>query len=181
MASFIPYILMEGIYAGVIGTISAATMGTYSTIKSIYNHRNPDVINVLHELDIERRLKLIESVLTTKDVSRKPNTTRLKLNDMEKTIIFDIVESKNGVYDDPIELCLNYVYETIQEIHNNLNAINKKVAYHNTKWFNTWRTLNIKPQLDILKTNSNLLESRFNDLIKISEFLATRTDVSGQS
>ena len=172
MALVIPYILMEGVYAGIIGTISAATMGTYSVAKSICKHQNPDINKVINELDLIRRLKLIESVLNIKEMNRRPELAPMKLNELEKTTIFEIVKAENDICDDPIELCLHYLYEIIHEMHNNLLAISKKVAYHKTKWFYTWRTLNIKDQLNTLKISSDKLEARFNDLIKISKFLA---------
>ena len=174
--AIIPYTLLaQGLYSGLITMISTVTMGTCSTIKSIYTHKNPDITKVIRKLDIERRLNLIESVLNAKEIHSEPQLAKMKLNDLEKTQVFEIVRGENDKFDDPIELCLTYLHEIIQEIHNNLTAINKKVLYHGTKWFSTWRTLNIKGQLEMLQINSDLLESRFNDLIKISQFLSNKT------
>ncbi len=40
----IPYTLLtQGIYSGLIGTISTVTMGTCKLVTSIYKHKNPNV------------------------------------------------------------------------------------------------------------------------------------------
>lgn len=175
MAYFIPYgLLAQGIYTGLIGTISAITMGTCGVVKTIYTHQNPDVTRIIKELDIERRLRLIQSVLNIIDTESKNKIAKVKLNDLEKTQIFELVGSVTNLNDDPIELCLIYIHESIQNIHGDLIDINKKVAYHNSKWFNSWRTLNVKLLLEKLSLDSKLLDSRFDDLTKISLFLANK-------
>ena len=174
MAFIIPSILAQGIYTGIIGTISSVTMGTGKLVKSIYTNQNPDISKIIKELDIERRLHLIQAVLNIIDKESKNKLAGVKLNNLEKTQIFEIVNSEADLENDPIELCLVYLHEIIQEIHNDLTAINKKVAYHNTKWFYTWRTLNIESLLENLKINSKLLDKRFNDLTKISIFLKNK-------
>jgi len=171
--AILPYtILAQGIYTGIIGTISAVTMGTCNIVKSIYTHKNPDVIKLLQELDIEQRLKLIQSVLNTIDDQSKRDTAKMKLNDLEKTQIFELIDLEPNLNGDPIELCIIALHEKIQDIHNDLFNINSKVAYHNTKWFSSWRTLNVKALLDNLKLNSKLLDARFKDLMSISKFLS---------
>lgn len=172
--AIIPYTLLaQGIYSGLISAVSSVTVGTCHIVRSIYTHQNPDVTKVIKELDIERRLKLIQSVLNAVDQPKQNSYVKMKLNNLEKTQIFEIVGETN-LGSDPIKLCLFYLHDIIQEIHNNLFDINKKVAYHNTKWLSTWRTLNIGGLLDNLRLNSKLLDSRFNDLTKISMFLANK-------
>lgn len=170
----IPTILAQGIYTGVIGTISTITIGTCRLVTSIYTHQNPDITRVIRELDVDRRLLLIQSVLNKIDHDSIHEYTKIKLNDLEKTQVFEIIHAKADLQNDPIELCLLYLHEIIQEIHNNLDEINRKVAYHNTKWFNAWRTLDIGHTLENLKINSKLLDARFDDLTKISIFLANK-------
>lgn len=158
MAFLIPYtILTQGLYTGILGTISTITIGTCKIISSIYTHKNPNVTKFIQELDIERRLKLIEAVLNTKHINRKHD--------------HDSVTKINYQIDDPVELCLIHVQQIIDVIYANLTDIDKKVAHHNTKWFNTWRSLNIKSKLEQLKINSDILDKRFSDLMEISKFL----------
>lgn len=172
-AILIPYTLIaQGLYSGVVGAISTVTLGACSIVTSIYNHKNPDVDKIIIDLDIERKLRVIQSVLNAKEKEKikKPDLVKMKLNNLEKSQIFEIINEKEND-NDPIELCLHYIHETIQKIHENLTAINKKVAYHNTKWFSSWRTLNVKTLLKELETNTKLLDSRFKDLMKISKWL----------
>lgn len=161
-------LLAQGIYAGLIGTISTITMNTCRLVKSMYTHKNPDVNRIIAKLDLERRLKLIGAILNKinhRSIERE--TAGIKLNDLEKTQIFEIIGDDDSE-EDPIELCIIYLHEIIQDIHNDLDRMNKKVEYHHTKWFSNWRTLNIKPMKDSLKLNSKLLNSRLDDLTRIS-------------
>jgi hypothetical protein len=178
MAMFlIPYtipILAQGIYAGIIGTISTVTMSTVGIAKSIYTHENPNVNRTIRELDIENRLSLIQAVLNEIESQSAKELETTRINDLEKTQIFEIIGGNIDLRKDPIELCIFSIHETIQNIHNTLIAIEKKVAYHNTKWFSSWRTLNIHDLLDDLRMYSNLLTNRFNDLLTISRFLESR-------
>lgn len=162
----IPTLLAQGIYTGIMETISYVTVGTCSTVKTIYTHRNPNVTNILKELDIERRLKLVQSVINTMNFQ--------SVNKIDKSQISQLIKNTDDINCDPIRLCLLYLCEIIQEIHNNLLEINKKVLYHQTKWFNSWRTLNVTNLLTNLRINSNLLNERFNDLTKIKIFLKNK-------
>lgn len=170
MAFMIPYtILVDGVYAGLIGTISAITIGSCSIIKSLYVYQNPDVTKIIKELDIDRRLKLIRAVMN--NIQRHPQKQNPKMSELEKSQICELIGSTIDLSNDPIEICLISLKETIKDINNDLSIINQKIAYHNTKWFNSWRKLNIQRYLENLKTNSHLLDLRFNDLTKICSFL----------
>ena len=175
--AIIPYSLItQGVYSTVVRAISTITFGTCNLVKSIYVHKNPNITKLIKQLDIERRLKLINAILNTSSMNNVKNDEyiKLKLNDLEKTQIFEIVGSKVDLENDPIQLCLFYLYDIVQEINNNLLDINNKITYHNTKWFNTWRTLNINSLIENLKINSQILDSRFDDLTRVSLFLSKK-------
>jgi anti-anti-sigma regulatory factor len=172
MAFTIPYtIITQGICAGLISTIGTMTFGSYRLIKSVCTHKNPDINKLIGDLDIERRLKLIKSVVDAQKYGQcvlKNNSLEYSNSHCNNVLESTIIQSA----DNPIELCLSYLQETITNIHMNLFDINNKVIYHKTKWFNSWRTLNIKRELEALRLNSNLLESRFNDFIEISKLMS---------
>src|SRR5437879_6104608 len=64
MFSYLPYgLIAQGIYSGMIGATGTVAIGTCNIIRSLYKHQNPDVNKFIVALDIERRLKLIHSVL----------------------------------------------------------------------------------------------------------------------
>jgi hypothetical protein len=169
-------LLAQGIYTGLIGTISAFTIKTCNLVNTLYARKNSNVTKIVRELDIERRIRLIQSILNKIDQESKYYTrvTNDGFNDLEKTQIFNMIGSIPNLNEDPIEICLIYLKETIQEIHNDLSNIDNKIMKHNTKWFKNWRTLNIQENLDNLKLNSKLLESRFDDLTKVSIFMSNK-------
>ncbi|BCS82906.1 hypothetical protein QLL95_gp1217 [Cotonvirus japonicus] len=169
----VPYTLLaQGIYAGLIGAISTITMSACGAIKSIYNYKNEDVNLHIRRLDIERQLVIIQSILlkVTKTKNTK-NTVNLKLDDLEKTHIFELIDTKPDLNNDPIKLCLMYLHESINDIHRDLSNISNKIDAHNNKWFNYWRTLNIKNFVENLESDTKILGERFDYLIKISAFL----------
>jgi len=191
MAFAIPYALLaQGIYTGIITTISTITTGTCYIVTSIYTHKNPNVSAYIKELDIERRLKLIEAVLHTIKQT-KPNETFIpsapplvepavvlnqqikKLSIDNQTVEYFLFDDYQKKPEDPIQLCLRYLSDIIYEIHKNLSTIHEKVSNHNDKWFSAWRSLHIKKDLESLKINSLILNMRFGDLIEISKFLTT--------
>ena len=206
MAFLLPSILVQGIYTGIIGTISSVTMSTCALAKTVYTHENPNVNRIIKSIDIERRLRLVTAVIRVINEDTKETVT-----DLEKTLIIDLVKTstpsvahpgsmacchlpsctqapsslalvlakqipETPLAEDPIELCLSYLHETIRDIRADLLAINRKVAYHNTKWFSSWRTLDVSSYLSNLKTNAQLLNQRFDDLTKISAFLKQRRE-----
>ena len=191
MAYFLPLLVAHGIYTGIITGIGGITMGACSSIKKIYTHQNPNVTKIMKRLDLERRLVLIQSVLNVIDEHSVDKIAEKKLDELEKTQIFEMVGASNKAWDptchfvdkvdmeininkDPIELCLIFLHQTIQDIHNDLSDVNKKVSRHNTKWFSSWRTLDIKNMLDRLDYHSAQLDGRFDDLTRISLFLKNR-------
>jgi len=184
MATLAAAVLAQGIYAGVISTISTVTMGTCSMVKSIYTHKNPKVSKILEELDLIRRMETIQTTINKiedpkykKIVKVKVNdqqelkSSQIVLDDLEKTQIFELIDLEPDLKTDPIEICLHYLHEIIQKIQTELITINKKVAYHNTKWFSSWRQLNIKPMVTRLTLYSDQLRDRFDDFLKINDFL----------
>jgi len=165
MAFAIPYALLaQGIYTGIITTISTITTGTCYIVTSIYTHKNPNVSAYIKELDIERRLKLIEAVLHTIKQTKPAETAETaapsappliepavvlnqqikKLSIDNQTVEYFLFDDYQKKPDDPIQLCLRYLSDIISEIHKNLSTIHEKVSNHNDKWFSAWRSLHIK-------------------------------------
>src|SRR5580765_7589123 len=138
MAYLLPFLLAQGIYTGIITGISGIVIGTVRSVKAIYTHQNPDVTKLVKKLDLERRLLLIQSVLRVINNDAATDNNK-KLNDLEKTQVFESINIEADINKDPIELCLIFLQQIIKEINNDLEAINKKVANHNKKWFSSWR------------------------------------------
>jgi len=163
--AMIPYTLLtQGLYSGVITSISTMTCGMCNVIKSIYKYQNPDAINHIKRLDIEYHIKLISLIVKKYTIS---NTTDIKERINNKSLIFTTINDTSSKITDPIQLSLLYLSIIIKDIHSDLIAINKKVAYHNTKFFNSWRTLDIKSNLETLENNNNILKERLDIFLKL--------------
>jgi len=169
----IPYgIITQGLYGGLISGISTMTFGMCKVIKSIYSHKNPDVDNFIKKLDIEYRINLISTILKKYN---KIKTIDIKEHICDKSVIFTVVDdrsltesTKYRTAADPLQVSLMYLSSVICDIHNDLTLINQQIEYHQSKWFNSWREMNIKKYLDSLETDSHILANRFDDFMKIS-------------
>ena len=174
MALIIPYTLItQGLYSGIISGISTMTFGMCGVIKSIYSHKNPDVDNFIKKLDIEYHINLISIILKNYN---KSGTIDIKEHICDKSVIFTVLhENYTGLNKDeltqklenPIQMSLMYLSLIIREIHNDLTVINRQIEYHNSKWFNSWRTMNIRKYLETLEVHNTILINRFNDFMKI--------------
>jgi len=171
--ALVPYgIITQGLYGGLISGISTMTFGMCKIIKSIYSHKNPDVDNFIKKLDIEYRINLISTILKKYN---KTKTVDIKEHICDKSVIFTVLDNRSLTESmkyksasDPLQISLMYLSSVICEIHNDLMMISKQIEYHQSKWFNSWRTVNIKRYLDSLETNNLILSNRFDDFMKIS-------------
>jgi len=142
----VPTVVYSTIGLLTINMLNGIIIGTTSTLKTIYYllpSSNPHLKmykNEIELLDIEFKLKIIQNWLE----ENKKNT------DAEF----------NNYKDEVANLCI--------KISNNLDAINKKISYHNTKWFSSWRTLDLDDQIDNLKNSTTILNNRIHyyNLIK---------------
>ena len=123
-----------------INMLNGILIGTTNTLKTIYYllpSSNPHLNtykNQIELLDIEFKLKIINSWLLE--------------NEENKDTDFD--NYKNDI----ATLCI--------KISNTLDEINKKISYHNTKWFCNWRTLLLDDYIETLKNNTTILNNRIH-------------------
>jgi hypothetical protein len=151
MASIIQFILIQGIYAGAISTISSIIVKAGESIKKLYSRDNPDVNKIIRDLDIEKRLKIIQSFIS----SVNPNYESLEnVNTM--------ILVKN-----PENLCLKYIHISIKNIYHLLNEIDYRTQKHQRKWFRSWRKMNINDLLKELELQFKILNDRFDYFVKI--------------
>src|SRR5579885_2190002 len=135
---------MLSIYTGILTSISGGILNSCRTVTSILKYKNIDVTSRINALDISCKLKTIEALLKSLDIKDEQN-----------------------VDDDPIVVSLRYLNEIIDVIYKDLDLINRKVNYHKTKWFNRWRTLNIKEDMNKLEIDCQILDDRFTRFIEI--------------
>lgn len=144
MASLITTSIGANVVSTLIGrqimtqAISDASGSIYTSIGDIFYYSN-SIDKFLTELDIENRIKNMQLIIT-------------KFEDIKE--------------DDSINQCLEGIHDMIIRIREDLKQINLKIEKHKGKYFNKWRSLNIKEQMYNLKTHSLLLDKRYDFLVK---------------
>lgn len=156
-------IISNGVYSGLLGTLSKITINTCTTIKSIFNHKNPDINTFLRKLDIKVSLEVIESALKKKYAHYFSN-----IDDIDEFIVLD---SDVRIYNDPEIVCLQNLSNVIINIHKILEKIDNKVERHKKKWFTNWRYLSVIKELEQLEIENQLLDKRFCMLRQIVLFM----------
>lgn len=162
--ALIPVILAPNMYT-ILQTIGNLSVDIYSLTKSIYAHNDADICEIIRQTDIYCKLTVIKSIISTihwKPIFKESNSVDFSFCLVEKPI------------NDPVQICLFYLQEAIEKIHDDLVILNAKIIKHRTKWLNYWRRLNVQPIINIFLTDCHLLQSRFDDLTKITAFLKTK-------
>ena len=115
--------------------INDSSSSIYTSMKSIYYY-SKDIDGVIKELDIKNKLKTIECTCAVLNANK---------------------EIPKG-----IETCLEALHDIILNIKCDLKIINAKLAKHHKKYFNGWRSLNIKKYINNLKSHCNILDKRYS-------------------
>jgi hypothetical protein len=121
-------------------TIRNSTASIYSGLSSLMINPNFYFKNVLEELDIEAKLKVI-----TKFIDNIKESTLQEHN----------------------KIALNSIYTIIHKIEAEITEINKEIDEHSKKWFNTFRSCNYTTQIENLKKHVKIMDNRFDLYMKI--------------
>jgi hypothetical protein len=132
------------IYAAKIFNETSKQM--FVKIWDIVNEKHDDVKELITSIDLDSKVELVESVV--RDIH----------DDMKEHHIHP---------NNSLNLSLNKLMEIIQILHNDLNEIKKGIEYHKTLWFNYFRTPSYYNIMEKVKDDKKLLDSRFDDLVKI--------------
>lgn len=131
--------------------ISDASYSIYSSIGEVFYYAT-SVDKVLAELDIGNKIKTMD--LLCKDLSNN--------------------KSYSDEKDSTINFCLDNLHDMIIRIREDLRQISCKIKSHKTKYFNNFRSVDVKEQLNNLKLHSKLLDQRYDLFIKtlnVSNFI----------
>jgi len=142
------YLGEQLVYVLSSGLLSAAVSDTSSTILSIMKNNvyYPQLNNVLEETDLYAKMNVIQKLL-------EHFPKELEKNDIIKTT-------------------LSNIHDIIISINNELQKIDNEINYHeNYRYFSKWRTPHYKYNLKQLKKYKNILDERFNTLIKLINIL----------
>ena len=119
--------------------ISDASYTIYGSISDIYYYSSK-VDRVLIALDVKQKIKIVEDVCKI-------------LQNKEKNI-------------DLISNSLESIHDMIINIREDLKNINIKIGKHKDKWFNRWRSIDVRTELLNLKLHCDVLDKRFNLMTK---------------
>lgn len=97
----------------------------------------------LEILDIELKLKFVESWLKMVDI--------------------DKIKQNNS-----LELVYSSITDSCHKVANIIEIINEKIKYHHTKWFQSWRSIYLDDEINLLEKNVKILDQRIKllNLIK---------------
>ena len=125
---------------------SETTKGMLNKIWDIMNEDHPDLVEIAAPLDIISKVKLIETLIRD-------------INDEIKVQHIEIPKS--------LELSIQQLNDIIDRIHKNLNNIKNGIEYHKTLWFSSFRSIGYLEEVEKLKKNNSILDTRLDHLIKI--------------
>ena len=124
-------------------TITTSTKNICNGINSILLNRHFEFKKILNNLDINTKLDIIEQFI--KDI----NYTSLSQSSIK---------------------ILKYLKENIILINNEIVNINNEILNHKTKWFSSLRTSNCHEMIINLTYHVQILDDRFNLLIKLINY-----------
>jgi hypothetical protein len=128
---------------------------------------NCDVKKCLHELDIEFKLKLVDSILKQEIEKINREQEAVMMVDLTSTIIID--QDVDIDQSDPLTITLFYLQQCTRNIHNELNIIHYKLSRHKKKWFYSWRNVSIDKHLQNLKENMIILKERLDYFVELKK------------
>jgi hypothetical protein len=100
-----------------------------------------DAHQQIYELDLEHRIKIIRGIINAIEDKEKYNSDNLIFTQLE------------------------YIMDTIKTIQILIQSINDKTKGHKNKYLWRWRSIGIDREIDELKTNSRILQQRYDIFI----------------
>lgn len=135
---------MIGIYAGKL--FGETSKQIFVKIWDIVNEKHDDVKDFIESIDLHSKVELVESVI----------------RDLHDDMKLEGITSNYS-----LDLVLSQLMNIIEIIHTDLNSIKDGIEYHKTLWFNYFRTPVYYNLIEKVKQDKNILDSRFDNLIKI--------------
>jgi len=77
-----------------------------------------------------------------------------------------ITEQTQDNIPDSINKALHATGETLEKINDEILEINKQIAYHDTVWFQNWRTIDCSANIERIKELKGVFDKRFDLLNK---------------
>jgi hypothetical protein len=178
---------MEFVLARIITYNSILTISSkaYSVIGNLFTVNHSNFRACLDELDLLYKLDLINGILNNNkeiDIEQSRifsgvdpqvasqtvlNTSKPSLNSSDNNNINMIILNKNKNIFDPHTTALKYLKISVENIYKELNNIDYRIQRHQNKWFNSWRNLNLEPNLNVLRKETQKLDQRLEHYMKL--------------
>lgn len=133
-----------GLYAGHL--VSETSKSIFNKIWDILSESRHHKLQINIELDIESKVKLIESII--RDIN-------------EEIKMHNLIPTKS------LELALLQMKDIIDRIHLNFVEIRFGIQYYDSLWFKHFRTATYLEHIELLKKNNIILDARLDNLVKI--------------
>tara|TARA_B100000963_G_scaffold303858_1_gene277460 strand:+ start:1393 stop:1860 length:468 start_codon:yes stop_codon:yes gene_type:complete len=127
-----------------VQTIKTTSSGIISTIKFISTYNTIDI-------------SILKKDLETIDLENKINIINKFIEEIES--IKNIKES--------IKSSIKSVHDILEKINNELELIKEDIKYHQTKYFNSWRSIYCDEKIENIKCHNIILDKRFDLLMKL--------------
>lgn len=127
-----------------IQTIKTTSTGIINTISYISTYNKVDLTYIkkdLDEFDLENKITIINKFI--EEIENKKN--------IKESIKYSIIS----------------LHDVLEKINNEINKIKEDIEYHQTKYLNSWRSLDCSNKLEIIEKNNKLLDNRFEMLVKL--------------
>lgn len=126
----------------VVQTISSTSSSIISTIKTISDNYDNETKELFNRLDIKFKLEII-------------------------TKYIESIEFNKHLDNKSIDLCVEYIKEILIMIENEVNTLEKEIEIYKNRWVKNLSSGSFKTQFTNIESHVNILEQRFNTLIKI--------------
>jgi len=161
---------MNIVVAGILNysTVVSVAGQMYGLITGLSTSDNIDVRECLTRLDLEYKLKMVESVINQK---LNEYYKKHKLGDSELDADMVIVNKEIALKGntDPVIISLYYLFELTNKIHHELDIIYKIVTAHKNSWIGMVRKLNIDVNLRRLEKLVETLDQRFHTYLLLEK------------
>lgn len=125
-----------------VQTISSTSSSIISTLKSISDNYDDETKELFIRLDIKFKLEII-------------------------TKYIECIKFNNHIDNKSIDLCIDYIKEILIMIEKEVNTLEKEIEIYKKQWIGNFSSSSFKTQFSNIESHVNILDQRFNTLIKI--------------
>ena len=125
-----------------VQTISSTSSSIISTLKTISDNYDNETKELFIRLDIKFKLDIISNYIES-------------------------IEFNKHLGNKSIDLCIDYIKEILIMIEKEVTTLEKEIEVYKKRWIGNLSSSSFKTQFYNIESHVNILEQRFNTLIKI--------------